>query len=304
MRIGARLGVLAAVLAAAASVAVAPAVGGPAGTIRGSVRNAGTGAPVAGASLQLVSIAGQGAEPVAMTRADAQGRFAFTGLQDGRYLVTARYQGVSYAAHAVVSGGGAEVTVQVYEVAATLPLRISLLGMAVDVQRGYVRISEVLHLQNPTTRTFLGELTMPLPAGARFVIYNEGFHQPRATGASITDRLIIRPGAHQLAYTYSVRGDGEVALSRRLILPVDRVEMFVSAPAEARSPRLQALPSVTTEEGRTLTRASGRAVPAGDLAMAVAGVPSARLWLAPAAAGTLAAVLVVGLMWAIAKAAS
>jgi hypothetical protein len=35
--------------------------------------------------------------------------------------------------------------------------------------------------------------------------------------------------------------------------------------------------------------------------MVIAGVPSARFWLAPAAAGTLAAALVVGLMWAISR---
>jgi hypothetical protein len=135
-------------------------------------------------------------------------------------------------------------------------------------------------------------------------VFNDGFHQPRAAGASITDRLIVRPGGHQLAYTYSVRGDGEVPLNRRLDLPVDRLELFVAAPAEARSPRLQALPSVTSEDGRTFTRASARAVPPGELVMTVTGVPSTRLWLAPAAAGSLAAVLVVGLMWAITRTTS
>ncbi|MDR7418712.1 MAG: carboxypeptidase-like regulatory domain-containing protein [Armatimonadota bacterium] len=299
------------VLAAMSAGVTAATPGGPAGpvpggapgsgVIRGTVRNATTGAPVAGSPIQLVFIAGQSAEPAGTARSDAAGRFEFRQLPDGRYLITARHQGVSYATHAVLSGGAAEVTVRVYDASTLVPLRVSLLGMAVDVQRGFVRVNEVLHLQNPTTRTFLGDVTVALPDGARFIVYNDGFHQPRASGAAITDRLIVRPGGHQLAYTYSVRGDGDVSLNRRLSWPVDRLELFVAAPAEARSPRLQALPSVVGDDGRTFTRASGRAVPPGELTMVIAGVPPTRLWVAPAAAGLLAALLIAGLMVAISR---
>jgi hypothetical protein len=292
-------------MAGAALVPVLPALpAAPGGVaINGLVRSATTGTPVPDTLVQLVSIGAQGAEAIGQTRSGAGGRFAFTGLLDGRYLVTARHQGVSYAAHALVAGAPVEVTVQVYEVSAQVPLRIAALGIAVDALPGYVRVNEVIHLQNPTTRTFLGEIRLPLPRRARYVVFADGFHQPRADGAVITDRLIVRPGSHQVAYAYSVGGGGEISLDRALALPVDRVEMFVAAPAEARSPRLQSLP-IETSEGRVYTRASGRAVPAGELKLAITGVPSSRLWLAPVAAGTLAALLVVGLMIAIARTAA
>lgn len=277
-----------------------PPVAAGAGAIHGLVRSATTGAPVADAPVQLVFISGHGADAVGQTRSGPGGRFVFTGLPDGRYLVTARHQGVSYAAHVVVAGAPVEMTVQVYDVSTRVRLRIAALGIAVDALPGYVRVNEVLHLQNPTTRTFLGEIRLSLPRGARYVVFGDGFHQPKAEGGVITDRLIVRPGAHQLGYAYSVGGGGEVTLDRELLLPVDRIEMFVTAPAEARSPRLQSLPS-ETNEGRVYARASGRAVPAGRLELSVLGVPSARLWLAPVAAGTLAALLAVGLMVALAR---
>jgi 5-hydroxyisourate hydrolase-like protein (transthyretin family) len=281
---------------ATASVAATPA----GGAVHGRVHNATTGAAAPGVAVQLVFIGPQGTEPVGTTRSGADGRFAFEGLPDGRYLLTARYQGISYAAHAVVSGGPVEVTVQVHDAATEVPLRVSLLGIAVEARQGYARVSEVVHLQNPTPRTFLGDVTFPLPPGARFVSFADGFHQPRFADGGIGDRLIVRPGSHQLAYMYSIGGSGEVRLNRRLGLPVDRLELFVTAPAEARSPRLQPLPSVTNE-GQTYTRASGRAVPAGDLDLVIAGVPGTRQWLAPAAAGALAAALIVGLVWAVTK---
>jgi len=269
-------------------------------SITGLVRNGTTGQPVADEMITLVFIGPQGPEGIGQTRSDADGRFAFRGLSDGRYLLQASHQGVSYAAHAVVSGAPVDLVVQVFDVSDRVPLRVALLGMAVDVQPGYVRISEVVHLQNPTSQTFLGPVAFPLPRGARFITFSEGLYQPRVEGAQILDRLIVRPGAHQVAYGYSVAGSGEVALDRRVPLPVERLELFTSAPAEVRSPRLQPLPTVTNE-GQTYTRASGRALPPGDLTMSVVGVPAVRTWLAPAAAGTLAGLLIIGLMWAIAR---
>ena len=271
------------------------------GAITGLVRNGTTGQPASGEAITLVFIGPQGPEGIGQTRSGADGRFAFRGVADGRYLIQASHQGVSYAAHGVISSGSpVDVVVQVFDVSDRVPLRVALLGLAIDVQPGYVRISEVVHLQNSTSQTFLGPVSFPLPRGARYVTFSDGLHQPRVEGAQILDRLIVRPGAHQLAYGYSVAGSGEVALDHRLALPVERLELFVAAPAEARSPRLQPLPTVTNE-GQTYTRASGRAIPPVDLAMSVIGVPSPRTWLAPVAAGTLAGLLIIGLMAAIAR---
>ncbi len=288
-------------LTAGVGVACAQAAAAPA-SITGLVRNGTTGQPAAGEAISLVFIGPQGPEGAGQTRSDAGGRFAFRGLSDGRYLLQASHQGVSYAAHAVISGGApaADVVVQVFDVSDRVPLRVMLLGLAIDVQQGYVRISEVVHLHNASSQTFLGTVNFPLPRGAQYITFSDGLHEPRVDGSQILDRLIIRPGDHQVAYGYSVAGSGEVALDRRLLLPVERMELFTSAPAEVRSPLLQPLPTVTNE-GQTYTRASARAVPPGDLAMSVIGVPVSRRWPAPVAAGTLAGLLIIGLMAAIAK---
>ncbi len=289
-------------VALTAGVGVEPTrAAGSGASITGLVRNGTTGQPVAEGAITLVFIGPQGPEGTGRTQSDAGGRFLFGGLPDGRYLLQASHQGVSYAAHAVISGGApADVLVQVFDVTDRVRLRVALLGLAIDVQQGYVRVSEVVHLHNASSHTFLGPVSFPLPKNARYVTFSDGLHQPRVDGAQILDRLIIRPGDHQVAYGYSVAGSGEVGLDRRLTLPVDRLELFTAAPAEVRSTLLQPLPTVTNE-GRTYTRASARAVPPGDLAMSVIGVPAPRTWPAPAAAGTLAGLLIIGLMVAIAR---
>jgi len=307
-----RVAWLAAALAVGAAVVpgvalaatVSPAAPAP-GTavIRGTVHNATTGRPEAGVPLDLVSIGPQGAEPAGRTRSDAAGRFAFAGIGPGRYLVTARHQGIAYSTHAVVEGPSAEVTVRVYDAAVGVPLRMTLLGVAVEVRPGYVRVTEVVHLHNGAMRTFLGEITFALPAAARFVVFGAGLHQPRVTEAGIQDRLVVRPGGHQLTYQYAVRGAGVVALHRRLSLPADRIELFVTAPGEARSPRLHPLPSVV-EDGVVYARASARDAAPGEFPLEIAGVPSAGLWRAPVAAGVLAALLVAGLAAVAARAGS
>lgn len=283
----------------AAGLAVGSAVGAPAGgTTAGLVRNGTTGRPVPDAEVALVFIGPEGAVQVGRARSDVRGRFMFSGLPDGRYLVQSVRDGVTYAAHAVVVGGTpAEVVLQVHDASDRVPLMISLLGIAVEARKGYVRVSEAVHLQNAGSQTFLGGVVFPLPQGARYVAFYQGLHQPRVEAGAIVDRLIIRPGTHQIAYGYSVAASGEVDLGRRLLLPVERLELFTTDPAEARSPRLQQATPVVSE-GQTYTRATARAVPSGDLALAVIGVPRVKLWPAPAAAALLAGLLVLGLAWA------
>jgi len=283
------------VAAAAGPSAAAPGNGG----ISGVVRNATTTQVMANQAVSLVFVGTQGPEQVAEGRTDTKGRVAFRGLSDGRYLVQTTHQGVSYAAHAVVSGATTvELVVQVYNVSAGVALRVALLGMAIDVQPGYVRISEVVHLQNGTSQTFLGNIAFPLPRGARFITFHEGLHRPSVEGDRIGDRLTLRPGSHQAAYAYTLAGEGEIVLDREIALPVERLETFTTAPADVRSPRLQPAPTIT-QEGRTYTRSSGRNVPAGLLPMTIVGVPGVPLWPARAAAGTLAGLLALGLGWAV-----
>ncbi|MBM3469212.1 MAG: carboxypeptidase regulatory-like domain-containing protein [Armatimonadetes bacterium] len=291
------LRVVAALLAVGLSASYAG--GAPAGgTATGLVRNATTGQPVPDAEVALVFIGPEGAVQVGRARSDARGRFAFSGLPDGRYLVQSVRNGVTYAVHAVIGGRGpVEVVLQVHDASDRVPLRISLLGIAVEARTGYVRVSEAVHLQNAGSQTFLGAVVFPLPLGAKYVTFHQGLHQPRVEAGAIVDRLIVRPGTHQVAYGYSVAASGEVDLGRRLPLPVERLELFTTDPAQARSPRLQQATPVPSE-GQDYARATARAVPAGDMTLVVVGVPRVRLWPAPAAAAVLAGLLALGLAWA------
>lgn len=180
------------------------------------------------------------------------------------------------------------------------PLQVVLLGIAVDAQPGYVRVSEVVDLHNPTGRTVLEDVAFPLPRGARYVTFHEGLQRPRVEASRIVDRLTMGPGILRIAYAYSVAGIGEVALDRQWSMPIERVEVFATAPAEIRSARLEVAPAVDAD-GRTYTRASARDLRPGTLALTVIGVPTPRYWPAPAAAGTLAGLLILGLVWTVVR---
>ncbi|MDR7481761.1 MAG: carboxypeptidase-like regulatory domain-containing protein [Armatimonadota bacterium] len=273
-----------------------PAPEASAGAIAGVVRNGTTGRSAAGQAVLLVSVGPIGSRDVGRVRTDGAGRFAFRGLADGRYLVQTSHAGVVYAAHVVVAGGPVRVELLVYDVASGVPLRVALVGMVVEVHAGYVRVFEVWHLRNTTVRTYRGDVGIPLPQGARYVRYHAGFHQPRVERGEIRDRIVVRPGADQLSFSYAVAGAGAAVLDRPLRLPVDRAVVFAGAPAEIRSPQFQPAPPLESE-GRRYARAWARALRPGDLVLTVAGVPPVRRWPAPTAAGTLAGLLAVGLAW-------
>jgi hypothetical protein len=142
---------------------------------------------------------------------------------------------------------------------------------------------------------------VPLPRAAQYVTLHEGFRAPRVGADAIEDQLVAAPGAHRLAFAYSVAGIGEVDLDRRVVWRIERLEVFTLAPAETRSPHL-APGARTTIEGRTFTRASGRFLAPGALGLTVTGVPANARWPAPAAAAMLAGVLAIGLAGAAVRA--
>lgn len=169
-----------------------------------------------------------------------------------------------------------------------------LLGIGIEAYPGYVRVSEVLHLENSSTRVFSGDVTIPIPASAGFLTYHEGLFNPRVESDRIVDRMTIGPGAHRVVYAYSVVGSGTVNLDRPATMLIERVDVLALAPAGIRSDRLTAAPSVSLR-GRTYLRASGAVAAPGTFTLSVTGVPALRRWPAPAAAATLGAILLIGL---------
>lgn len=173
-------------------------------------------------------------------------------------------------------------------------VRVALMGIAVEVFPGYVRVSEVINLEHTGPRAITGEFAFGVPAAARYIAFHEGLNRPRVEGTRIVDRLTLSAGAHRVAFSYSVAGSGDVDLSRPAPLPIDRLLVLATAPARIRSPQLAPLAPLGAE-GRTVERAAGRGIGPGALTLRVDGVPAARHWAAPAAAAFLAAILAAGL---------
>lgn len=182
-----------------------------------------------------------------------------------------------------------------------LTVRAALLGIGAEVHAGYVRVSEVLHLENTSTQAIAADVSIPFPSAARFLTFHEGLSQPRVEGDRIVDRLTLPPGLYRIVYAYTMGGAGEVALNRYLPMPIERVDVLTTAPAAIKSEGLTPLPPVTLGR-RTFLRASGRISTPGTLALAVTGVPASRHWPAPVAAAFLAGLLLVGLGHAAARA--
>ena len=182
-------------------------------------------------------------------------------------------------------------------------LRVALMGIGVEVHPGYVRVSEVLNLENTTREAFVGDVAFGVPLAARYITFHEGLVRPRVDGEWIIDRLTVPPGAHRVSIAYSVAGSGDLDLGRPVSMPIDRLLVLAAGPVRIHSSQLDALPTVV-DSGRSVARAAGRAIAPGTLALRVDGVPAARRWPAPAAAALLGVILAAGLVWAAARAAS
>ena len=99
---------------ALAGMVLAPLWVAEAGTVHGMVNNGTTGKPAAGVEVILIELQG-GMQPVANTKSDAKGEFAFDnpGLGAHPMLVRAVYHGVNF--HQPVPPGSSNVQVNIFE---------------------------------------------------------------------------------------------------------------------------------------------------------------------------------------------
>ena len=174
------------------------------------------------------------------------------------------------------------------------------LGIGIEIFPGYVRVSEVLHLKSSSPRVFVGEVVLPLPPGARFITYHEGLVKPRVETDRIVDTMTIGPEIHRVVYAYSLAGAGTVKLDRQVTMPIERVDVLTTAPATVQSDHLASTLPVTLRD-QVYFRASGRVQAPGIFTLSVTGVPAPQRWPAPAAAATMAVMLLIGLAIAIAR---
>jgi hypothetical protein len=208
------------VLFAAAPLALA-------GSVSGTVTNGTTGKPAAGAEVILIQLQG-GMQPVANTKTDAKGRYAFDnpGLGAGApMLIRVVYGGVNY--HEPVPPGKTTADVQVFE-PTDKPSAFTVTNHAVIVQPNGsdLMVGEEYSIENKTQPPVAfyradGSFDFSIPDGA-------DFSQASAWGSAgmpVVQGTIDR-GKNKLAIAFAFRpGESGVRISYKVPYPGNRITL-------------------------------------------------------------------------------
>lgn len=218
-----------------------------AGQIVGRVSNGTTRRPAALQRVELLMPANGKVQQVAVTNADASGRFAFTGAEikpKTFYLLQATHEGVDY--HAPVNLGTsvtAQVNLKIYDsITQSPPLRITSARFLVRGQGDKVRVEELFALRNNTNPpvayvnpngTFLfnlaqgagqpsvavaGEMNLPLPQDAR----------PGSTSGQYFIQYPLKPGLTVVMVAYEADYSSQgFELADSIPYPIDQIELDV-----------------------------------------------------------------------------
>ena len=204
-----------------------PARGAETVTVVGKVANgtAGQESP-AGLEVTLHVIGGDGGVDVSAAATDGDGRFLFPGVEvveGSSYTIAASYQEILYSQNLEPGNLSQPVELLVHEATGNLEsIRVQtdvLLISRADSGEGTVTAVEVVTLVNSGDRTFVPDLSEPgsmsflrfsLPAGARELEVasdlSGGEVVTVGTGFALT--VPVKPGAHQVSYTYSLPYEG------------------------------------------------------------------------------------------------
>ena len=260
---------------------------------------------------------------------DADGAFTFGQVvTDGvsGYIVTVRYQGVSYTVPLTPEDDLTDVDITIYESTESLEV-VSLLGntiilLGADAASRMVSVMEIAQVSNDSDRAFVSNLEaggpmnllrFPLPANA----INLDVQAELPEGQSLqVDRGFalsnpVPPGEYGVVFTYVVPyGGGELDLSRTLLRGAGTLRLLVpTAIATIHSAALTDAGEATI--GTTVYRLyeAGEIAPGSAVDMVLRGLPqpspfqrvgdlwATRGWLAAPAvlAGALLALLMAGL---------
>ena len=274
-----------------------------AGSVSGIVQN-GTagGGSVAGITVSLQRYVNGAFQDQTDVRADAAGRFTFTGVvidPAAQYLPIAHYANVDYAGKPVALSGGtptASDDVTVYETTAKDPdLRLqnaNLILGAVDRAGQRLQFLEILTLVNPSDRTFVPSASgqgMPadlvrlaLPADAADVTITDGLDPQKIieVDGGIASTGPVLPGAQTVSFSFDVPYQGSTfSYAWRLVYPTGSVRLLspdsgpvLSAPGMTAQPSFQ-------ESGHTFrVLASGAVTAGGMVTVDVGGLPARTWW--------------------------
>lgn len=209
--------------------------------------------------------------------------------------------GMRYVAGAAVI---AALTASTSAAPQTDQVRISLLLLAIDVQRDHVGISEALRISNPGPAV-LRDVQFILPPAAQYVTFHRGLVQPKETARGFSDRLVFRTGVTEVAYSYALPTGQRATIARSFPFRLERMEVVVRGRSAAFA-MMQGQPlAPLVISGEQLQRWEVRNVPAGGrIVIALDNLPTTVTWIAPAVVLGLALVLGVGLAVAVLRAPS
>ena len=202
-------------------------------TIAGRVINGTTGGiNPADLEVTLHVIGNGGGVDIFTTTTDDNGRFRFqnTGIGgDAVYAVAASYQDVSYSRNLALSTLAEPVELTVYETTDDIGvIQVDadvLLVRGADEDKGSLVAFEVLSLVNEGDRTFVPDLALPrnmnflrfsIPTGTTGLEVSSDLPggQIITVGSGFALTAPVKPGAHQVAYTYRTSYTGtDVRLS-------------------------------------------------------------------------------------------
>jgi hypothetical protein len=198
-----------------------------AGTVSGTVTNGTTGKPAAGTEVILIQLQG-GMQPVANTKTDAKGRYAFDnpGLGAGApMLIRVVYGGVNY--HEPVPPGKTTADVQVFE-PTDKPSAFTVTNHAVIVQPNGsdLMVGEEYSIENKTQPPVAfyradGSFDFSIPDGA-------DFNQASAWGSAGMPVVqgTIDKGKNKLAIAFAFRpGESGVRISYKVPYPSNQITL-------------------------------------------------------------------------------
>lgn len=224
--------------------------GAASGVVEGVVVNRTTDAAAA-ASVQLQVFNKMDQVGERKAEADAQGRFRFDSLDTGpdiRYVLSANYGGVDYAAPEAVNPNTPQgpITLSVYDTT-TSDADISIVTASIaipDIDRttGLIQALEVVTFTNKGNRTYVGSLLsdparggvlkLDFPQDALDISLGDGFGpaNPTATEGGLLTRQPVPPGPVVLVYAYKLPfATQDYTLARTFAYPTEKVNFLIAA---------------------------------------------------------------------------
>ncbi len=242
----------------------APAHAMPTGRLFGSLLD-GTqqSEPVAGQRVTLQTAQNNTIRDLRSVKTDAQGRFAFTGLETGKtisYAVSTTYQGAHYTTNPIdlSTRPVQQLNLTVYEATtSSAGIATAQAIVVLDVpegQTGVLIVSEYFFFENAGMRTYVGSLSasrdkpnalrFSLPPGARHLSLNTGFDGTQVIQGDrdfATDAA-LPPGITRFAFSFEIpytTADDDVPYA--VVYPTQQLSVLVPANVRASSSTLSSL---------------------------------------------------------------